>query len=609
MEYRNDIQGLRALAVIAIFIFHLNPAWLSGGYIGVDIFFVISGFLMAAILLNKVESDNFSFLKFYLARLKRIVPAYYFMLLVTTVAAVFIFLGSDIYSYKRELMHAVIFNSNYCYAKMASYFGTQLRQNPLVHTWTIAIEMKFYFLLPILLFLTKRKYLLRVLFILTITLLSYSIYEIQIENHKTAAYYSFLIRVPEFLLGVLACYVSFSKIMTIPGFIKPAMGYVGLIILILCLVLFDDTIDFPGAFALLPCLGTAFILLSNSGPVASVLSQNPFTYIGTLSYSIYLWHLPLIALAKYYAADVDLSNIQLLLIVVFTLLLSVVSYTFIENYFRKANTKVFARVIISITVFLALFVVYAPRLNQRFTNIPKEYSGPVFGIKSHNAPYVETFGDTTVKKPSILLIGNSHALSLKPYLDYIGKREHFSFRTITTNSYTAIKGIDKSEIPANGRYGDYSDAQKLVPITEKEIKRSRVIILVSSSYDMTPSFIPAIKKLILNLREDQHLVLVGTFPTLNKNPLQANRGVINNRSVNQDYKLRYRNKNKNIMQLVRQYNNVHYFDLSKSEAFKDAPFYSDTIIYYDEKHLNAFGATVLACKNQKEFAKLLDSIK
>lgn len=610
MKYRKDIQGLRALAVILIFIFHLNPVWLPGGFIGVDIFFVISGFLMGSIVLRELNTDSFSFTKFYIARLKRIVPAYYFMLLCTALAAAFILLSRDIYAFKRELMHAAIFNSNYCYAKMNSYFGMELRQNPLLHTWTIAVEMKFYFLLPILLFRTGKKYLLPILLSLAIILLIYSVYEIQYNHHETAAYYSLLIRIPEFFTGVLMSSVISPKLSAVPQQIKGIMGWMGIGILILCVIFFNNKTDFPGISALLPCAGTALLLLSDSGPVYSLLTKKPFEYIGALSYSIYLWHWPVIALLRYYYAyNTPFTFSQILVILVFTFLCSFISYTFIENFFRKKNVKMFAYGMASFTGLLFIILVYIPQFNQHFLNIPKEYSGPVFGMKSHNTGHVETLGDTLAKTSSILLIGNSHALSIKPYLDYIAKKEHFSFRTITTNSYIAIKGIDGKEIQVNGRYGDFADSQKLLPVTQKEIEKSKVIILVSSSWTIVPSLVPAIRDLALHLKKDQHLVLVGTFPTLNKNPLQVNRGVLKKKNIIQEYKLKYKEQNKDIVQLVNNYPNVHYFDLSGSRIFKQAPFYNDTIMYYDEKHLNVFGATVLAKDTGEKFMLLLDSIK
>ncbi|MXN93125.1 acyltransferase family protein [Flavobacterium sp. Sd200] len=610
MVYRKDIQGLRALAVIFVFIFHLDPAWLPGGYIGVDIFFVLSGFLMGSIIFEALNTDSFSFIRFYTARLKRIAPAYYFMLLCTAFAGAVILLGKDISSFKRELMHSVIFNSNYCYAKMNSYFGMELRQNPLVHTWTIAVEMKFYLLLPTLLLFTKRKYLLNMLSIIAMVLLLYSVYEIQFSNHKTEAYYSLLLRIPEFFAGILISPILSPRLRTLSKETKNIMGFGGVIILILCALFFNDKTDFPGIFALLPCVGTVLILISDYGFVHSMLARKPIVYIGALSYSVYLWHWPIMAFIRYYSGDnAPFSVVEIITVILLTLGASFISYTFIENFFRKRSTKVFIYGMFPFTCLLLVFLIYVPQFNQYFSNIPKEYSGPVIGLKSHNKSYVETFGDTLSKTSSILLIGNSHALSLKPYFNYLGLKEHFSFRTITTNSYVAINGIDGKEVMLNGRYGDFTDSQKLLPVTQKEIEKSKIIILVTSSLDIVPSLIPAIKDLASNLKIDQHLILIGTFPTLDKNPLQVNRGVLKNKNREQNYKLKYRFLNNEISQLIQEHSNVHYFDLGKSNIYKNAPFYNDTLMYYDAKHLNAFGATVLAKDTGERFMRLLDSIK
>lgn len=148
MQYRYDIQGLRALAVLLVFFFHLSPATLSGGFVGVDIFFVISGYLISGIILHKKEQNKFHFLDFYISRFARILPAYSLFLVITFSVAIFLYLPSDIINIRNNVFWSALFFSNQYLAQQNNYFGMSSLENPFLHTWSLAIEMQFYFLLP-----------------------------------------------------------------------------------------------------------------------------------------------------------------------------------------------------------------------------------------------------------------------------------------------------------------------------------------------------------------------------------------------------------------------------------------------------------------------------
>ena len=148
MQFRNDIQGLRAVAFLLVFIFHLNSHWLSGGFLGVDLFFVISGYLMTTITINDIERNKFSFTTFFEKRFKRILPAYLFFLLIISILGSFIFIYTDIYKLRLSIIKAIKFISNLYFSTGDSYFGAKLSENPLLHTWSLSIEMQFYLILP-----------------------------------------------------------------------------------------------------------------------------------------------------------------------------------------------------------------------------------------------------------------------------------------------------------------------------------------------------------------------------------------------------------------------------------------------------------------------------
>ena len=146
MQYRYDIQGLRAVAVLLVFFFHLNANLLSGGFVGVDVFFVISGYLISGIILHKKEQNKFQFIDFYISRFKRLLPAYLIFLLVTFLVATLLYLPSDIIGVRNSVFWSSIFYSNKYLSELDNYFGMSSQENPLLHTWTLAIEMQFYFL-------------------------------------------------------------------------------------------------------------------------------------------------------------------------------------------------------------------------------------------------------------------------------------------------------------------------------------------------------------------------------------------------------------------------------------------------------------------------------
>lgn len=205
MNFRPDIQGLRAIAVLAVIVFHLNPAWLPGGFVGVDIFLVISGFLISSILLHKKSKPEYKLLPtlsyFYSSRIKRIAPAYYTTLIVISVIAAVLFLPADFSIYRDGLKKAAYFNSNNYFANFGDYFAPANHEQPLLHTWSLAIEIQFYLLAPFIFLLLPKRLLNWVLPISIIGLTAYAEYQLRIAGNQQATYYSLIARLPAFFLG------------------------------------------------------------------------------------------------------------------------------------------------------------------------------------------------------------------------------------------------------------------------------------------------------------------------------------------------------------------------------------------------------------------------
>lgn len=205
MTYRPDIQGLRAIAVIAVMTFHLNPAWLPGGFVGVDIFLVISGFLISSILLHKKAKLDYQLLPtlnyFYTSRIKRIAPAYFSLLVLVSLVVAVLFLPADFATYRDGLKKAAYFNSNNYFANFGDYFAPANHEQPLLHTWSLAIEIQFYLLAPFIFLLLPKRLLNWVLPISILGLTAYAEYQLRIAGNEQATYYSLMARLPAFFLG------------------------------------------------------------------------------------------------------------------------------------------------------------------------------------------------------------------------------------------------------------------------------------------------------------------------------------------------------------------------------------------------------------------------
>lgn len=604
MLFRNDIQGIRGLAFLLVFIFHLNHNWLPGGFIGVDIFFVISGFLMTSIIIEQKNNNTFSFYDFYIRRLKRIFPAYLFFIIIVAAVGFFIYLDRDFWMFQKSLGTSALFISNILFSRGDSYFGSRLEDNPFLHTWSLSIEMQFYLLLPLILIFTKRRYLTALILLLIFFLTIYVDISMYISNETSAKYFSLLARIPEFLVGAFFSLrfknkISFSRIN------NNIISSLSLAVLILSAFLIDKNTFFPGTLALIPTVATASLLVVGDNFISDFFTGKITTYIGETSYSLYLWHWPIIAFIRYYNDDYFLSVSEIFFICILTFLLARFSYCFIENYFRKRNNSEFYRYAGYGAVLLILLSLLLPKAAE-INKIPEVYTSPSFGVKSHDQKRTEVFGDKNSKHNKILLIGDSHALAIKPFLDYIGKRNDFSFTTVTTSGLPPLKGIKRSEIPSYGmKFYDFS--QQFAKFTEQNISRNKIILINCSSFIGPMSIYQSVKKMADTLKPDQKLIVFGTFPSVDRDPVKINRNFI--KKTSKKFKVIIREDNKEALKKLAATNkNVYFYDLSKSKVFKNAPFYKDTLMYYNRTHINDYGSVSLSRDLEKDFMSFFKPI-
>ncbi|EEP89258.1 Acyltransferase [Yersinia kristensenii ATCC 33638] len=336
VEFRKDINGLRAIAVIAVIIFHFNHSWLPGGFAGVDVFFVISGFLMTKIILTGLDSNSFSILKFYSARAKRIVPALSAVCAICLLAGWFILLPKDFLELATNAISSMLFYSNYLYASQTGYFDTSSLDNILLHTWSLSVEWQFYIVYPLALLLIHYilggKLTRRAIFIGAAISFGISVYRTPI--YPTESYFTLNARAWEMLSGGVAFILNEARVIKnrarlceIAGLTMIAASY----------IVFTNETLWPSYNAMLPVLGTVLVIIANRNN-SLVTSNFAMQFIGKISYSLYLVHWPLIVFAR--KVDIDLN---LLIYVIIAALLAFSIYYIIEtnNRFSFANLSMF----------------------------------------------------------------------------------------------------------------------------------------------------------------------------------------------------------------------------------------------------------------------------
>jgi peptidoglycan/LPS O-acetylase OafA/YrhL len=342
-DFRRDIQGLRAIAVLSVVIFHASAGfWLAGGFIGVDVFFVISGFLITGILLRDNALGRFSVTDFYRRRIRRLFPVLMTVLLFTlaTGAAV---LSATAYSELAATAAAtVLFVSNFAFLRLSGYFDESVEYKPLLHTWSLAVEEQFYIFFPILLSLLwrfARRWIGIVLLGLALLSLAASIW--MSGAHPSAAFYLAPTRAFELLIGaLLACHPHLMRWLG-QGF-RDALSLLGLLLIAASMISIDNTFAFPGAIALVPCLATALVISAGqSGPSLGGrwISFAPFILFGDISYSLYLWHWPLLALARNWVLG-PLNPAAATVIALLSMALAYASWRWIEQPFLRGLPQI-----------------------------------------------------------------------------------------------------------------------------------------------------------------------------------------------------------------------------------------------------------------------------
>ncbi len=333
--YRPDIDGLRAIAVVAVVLFHAHIQPFTGGFVGVDVFFVISGYLIVGMIVDDIDAQRLSIAAFYERRLRRLFPALFAVMTACAIAGYLLFLPEEFRKFGQSLVATSAFVSNYLFWSQAGYFDSPPELKPLLHTWSLAVEEQFYLVVPALLMIVSRYWRQSLPRILTIVAgVSFAIATASLVKHPDTAFYLPHTRVWEFLLGALLIVVRVPVAQTRPA--RELLTFAGLILIVASAVTYSSTTLFPGPAAALPCIGAAMIIHAgrNGGSsVHSLLAARPVVYVGLISYSLYLWHWPMLVFARAWLVR-PLTTLEAAALIAISFVVAHLSWQFIESPFR-----------------------------------------------------------------------------------------------------------------------------------------------------------------------------------------------------------------------------------------------------------------------------------
>jgi len=437
MSFRYDINGLRAIAVIAVVLFHFNPAWLPGGFVGVDVFFVISGFLMTGIIFRGLDSDDFNLFNFYIARANRIVPALSFVCLVLLLIGYLLLIQTDsLAKLSSHVFSSALFFSNISYYLESGYFDANPKDKWLLHTWSLSVEWQFYIIYPIVLVVLRKFLSLDKIKILTGvgTVLGFGFSAVATMKWPEASYYLFPTRAWEMMMGA----VAFLYPWRLSENKKKLSEFVGLALIFFSYFFMSSDTPWPGHFAFFPVLGVYLVIVANEQ--SSLFTNNiVFQYLGKWSYSIYLWHWPLVSLSYLYGLEITPKMAAIMFF--FSVFLGWFSFSFFEVRRYRYDYLIALPV-----VFISLVIVQ-------------------YEVKTLKARYIESVGNSIERKKydcfnkkgqshqdivvcklsngekKVLALGDSHMYSSLPVLEILSLRNDFELSYVGFSGCPPLLGV------------------------------------------------------------------------------------------------------------------------------------------------------------------------
>jgi peptidoglycan/LPS O-acetylase OafA/YrhL len=526
MKYQPEVDGLRALAVLPVLFFHSGWAVFSGGYVGVDVFFVISGYLITGILAGELAQRRFSILNFYERRIRRIMPCLLAVIIASGVAAAVLLVPLDFRDFAKSVVATLLFASNILFFRQSGYFDDASELKPMLHTWSLAVEEQYYIVFPVLLWLIHR-YARDRLFLVLVPLAVLSFAASVWGSHYAHAFAFFMAppRVWELFAGALLALGLLPE--TERGLVREPLSWIGLGLIVYAVVAFTGTTRFPGLNALFPVVGAMLIIRFARGTaVGWLLSRKIPVFVGLISYSLYLWHWPIIVFAQYRLGH-ELRGLETVGAIVASLLAASLSWRFVERPFRVkglvSRRRLFqgAASVTAAVAVLALAGVASKGWAWRFPEQVARLDGYANAYSPRREechrdednvfPMEESciYGANT--PPNFAVWGDSHAIELSAAIGEVAGRHQRSVLQFTYSSCPPALGFEVGVRPNCRRYND-----RVAAFLAKERDISTVFLVAAyiGHTTHTEVFADGIRKTVASLlAAGKRVVLVYPVPT------------------------------------------------------------------------------------------------
>lgn len=476
IKYRPDIDGLRAVAVLLVVIYHAFPASLPGGFIGVDIFFVISGYLITSILKKEMQNGNYSIIEFYRRRIDRIYPALLVVMLSVFVFGWFTLFADEFMQMGKQIAGGATFVANIVLYSETGYFNTLSVTKPFLHLWSLGIEEQYYLVFPVILYFLYKRNINPLLSIVTLFVISFALNIFEVANDVEKTFYLPQYRFWELLAGsVLAMLLHGDKSKPVNKHISTLLSLSALALIIATSLQITSAVLFPGWYALIP-VAASFVLIYTaqySAPVNSLMSSRPFVYIGLISYPLYLWHWPLLSIARVINGDATSLKIRIALVVAAFVLASL-TYIFLERPLRRVKSWTRKTLPLFISVLLVgaagFYAFYSNGVPSR-TIVEKniavnnQLNGAMWQY-TQNGICNNKYHFNSISKmkwwfcelkdnrdPDIILLGNSYANHLYPGI--ANNKELSGLNVLSIGTSNAAYGVIEKNLNNSGLQYDY----------------------------------------------------------------------------------------------------------------------------------------------------------
>lgn len=612
MNFRTDINGLRAIAVAAVVLYHFGIPGFSGGFAGVDVFFVISGYLMTSIIFSRMASSEFSIIGFYMDRARRIIPALYFVCFVLLVLGYFLLLPADYQVLSEHVKSSTLFYSNVQYFYDINYFDTSAKEKWLLHTWSLSVEWQFYLIYPVftavLYNIAGRKNTSIAVAIVAVISFIASVYYASVNS--SAGFYLLTARAWEMSIGGLIFLFPVTALSI------RSIKITGLAIIIFSVITFNSDLAWPSYWAAIPVLGCALVIAA--GDMKNIILDNMlFQWLGRISYSLYLTHWPVYVLFNY----LELTGWWMPLCgIIMSLALACISFYLVENPSRiilnKYKTKILGEVALISTAFLTVYM--SAFSVTAAAGYPGRYPFALISaeeLAQERARYW-TDGDQLNPVPKtgdkkIVIIGNSHGIDLTYALTENGFKGDISY--LRTTNHCSNFGFTPNE----GKYKEFCNKVLESTLGYSGLKDADLVMLHD---DWQVADATGLKKVIdeLKIRTNAQIIVFGPKMMFNNAPMFIAKKAMENKKTTfdmintfaQSYYMSARWLiNDDARKIISQIKGVEYIDMLSAQCGKQkicnivSP-KNGKYLYFDSGHLTSIGAKELGVSLKNDYPQL-----